>query len=50
LVLFGIYIYEDASLEMRNNKLYLSYANTFYLIEKADDFQPLMAVRLPKNK
>ena len=50
LVLFGIYIYEDASLEMRNNKLYLNYANTFYLIEKADDFQPLMAVRLPKNK
>lgn len=50
LVLFGIYIYEDASLEIRNNKLYLNYANTFYLIEKADDFQPLMAVRLPKNK
>ena len=50
LVLFGIYRYEDASLEIRNNKTYLSYANTFYLIEKTDDFQPLMAVKLPKNK
>ncbi|MFZ4400058.1 MAG: hypothetical protein ACOYO1_08500 [Bacteroidales bacterium] len=50
LVLFGIYMYEDASLENRNNKIYLNYANTFYLIEKTDDFQPLMAVKLPKNK
>ncbi len=50
LVLFGIYIYEDASLETRNNKIYLNYSNTYYLIEKADDFQPLMAVRLPKTK
>ena len=50
LVLFGIYIYEDASLESRNNKIYLNYANTYYLIEKADDFQPLLAVRLPKTK
>ncbi|NVN95824.1 MAG: hypothetical protein HXX18_11130 [Bacteroidetes bacterium] len=50
LILFGIYIYEDTSLESRNNKLYLNYANTFYLIEKVDDFQPLMAVKLPRNK
>ena len=50
LVLFGIYIYEGASLESRNNKIYLNYANTYYLIEKADDFQPLMAVKLPKTK
>ncbi len=50
LILFGIYRYEDVTLESRNNKIYLNYANTFYLIEKADDFQPLMAVKLPKNK
>jgi hypothetical protein len=50
LVLFGIYMYEDAILESRNNKIYLNYANTFYLIEKTDDFQPLMVVKLTKNK
>ncbi len=50
LILFGIYMYEDATLELRNNKTYLNYANTFYLIEKTDDFQPLMAVKMPKNK
>jgi len=50
LVLFGIYIYEDACLENRNNKIYLNYANTYYLIEKSDDFQPLMSVKIPKNK
>jgi hypothetical protein len=49
LVLFGIYIYENASLEFRNGKLYLNYANIFYLIENTDDFEPLMAVRMPKK-
>ncbi|MCX6231843.1 MAG: hypothetical protein NTZ33_09895 [Bacteroidetes bacterium] len=49
LVLFGIYVYENASLESRNNKLYLNYTNTFYLIENTDDFEPLMAVKLPKK-
>ncbi len=45
LILFGIYMHEEAILESRNDKLYLNYENTFYLIEKADDFHPLMAVK-----
>lgn len=51
LILYGIYIYEDVSLEFRNNKLYMLYQNNYFLLEKNDDFQPFLSSKLPpKNK
>lgn len=50
LVLYGIYIYEDVSLEIRNNKLYMLYQNNYYLLEKNDDFQPFLSSKLPSQK
>lgn len=50
LVLYGIYIFEDVSLEIRNNKLYMLYQNNYFLLEKNDDFQPFISSKLPLKK
>jgi len=50
LILYGIYIYEDVSLEIRNNKLYMFYQNNHFLLDKNDDFQPFLSSKLPPKK
>lgn len=48
LVLFGIYDFDEAALEYSNNKLYLVYKNSYYLIEKNSSFQSLIPIKKTK--
>jgi|GEM_PF-1016041 len=45
LVLFGIYEYEDAALEIHKQQLYLRNKNNAYLLKNANDFQPLIPAK-----
>ncbi len=49
LVLFGIYDFDEAILEYSNNKLYLVYKNTYYLIERNSSFQSLIPFKKNHN-
>lgn len=48
LILFGINNYDNANLVNRNGKIYLSYQNNNYLIEKNNDFQSLIPAKIQK--
>lgn len=49
IVLFGIYQYNDAKLKQVDDKLYLDYLNSYYLLKNTQEFLPLIPVKLPKE-